>query len=165
MAADLQNALSTLLTELVDGPPGEATWILNTADRGLLKSLDRLSAEEASTPTPLGGPPIAAHVDHLRYALELFNRWNRGERNPFATADWSASWRLDHVNDTEWAALRDQIRAEATEWMEAVARPRELNSVELTGTLASVAHIAYHLGAIRQIARPLVGPPARSQAS
>jgi hypothetical protein len=160
MTTALQKALSDLLTELVDGPPSEATWILNSGDRGLLRSLDRLSAEDASSPTSLGGPPIAAHVDHLRYGLELLNRWSRGERNPFATADWSVSWRLDRVTDAEWAALRDRVRAEATEWRDAVVRPRELNSVELTGTIASVAHIAYHLGAIRQIARSLVGPPA-----
>ena len=35
---------------------------------------------------------------------------------------------------------------------------RDANDVELTGTIASIAHLAYHLGAIRQIDRNVRGP-------
>ena len=40
--------LSTLLSELVDGTPPTGGYMLNLDDPGLLKSLDRLSAAEAS---------------------------------------------------------------------------------------------------------------------
>jgi hypothetical protein len=46
------------------------------------------AAEEASAVPSGGGASIAAHVDHLRYGLELLNRWTRGEK-PFADADHS----------------------------------------------------------------------------
>jgi len=36
--------------------------------------------------------------------------------------------------------------------------PREVTDVELTGMIASVAHVAYHLGAIRQISKDSRGP-------
>jgi hypothetical protein len=36
--------------------------------------------------------------------------------------------------------------------------PREVEAVELTGMIASVAHLAYHLGAIRQIGKETRGP-------
>ena len=36
--------------------------------------------------------------------------------------------------------------------------PREVADVELTGLVASVAHLAYHLGAIRQIHKSIRGP-------
>ena len=36
--------------------------------------------------------------------------------------------------------------------------PREAASIELTGMIGSVAHLAYHLGAIRQINKDARGP-------
>jgi hypothetical protein len=99
-------------------------------------------------------------VDHLCYGLELMNRWSQGE-NPFGDANYAASWDRGKVSDRDWAALLDRLGTQAHRWLTAVQRPRELNDVELTGVLASVAHLAYHLGAIRQIDRAARGPAAR----
>ena len=88
------------------------------------------------------------------------NRWARGE-SPFADADYGASWRRLTVTESEWVALRDRLRAEARRWIEAVQRPRALDDIELTGIIASVAPLAYHLGAIRQIDPSARGPLAR----
>lgn len=88
------------------------------------------------------------------------NRWARGE-NPFADADYSASWRRLTVTESEWTTLRDRLRGEAQNWIEVVQRPRALDDVELTGVIASIAHLAYHLGAIRQIDPSTRGPLAR----
>ncbi len=54
--------------------------------------------------------------------------------------------------------IRSGLRAEAHGWLEALNAPRELGPVELTGMIPSVAHLAYHLGAIRQINKSLRGP-------
>lgn len=156
----LHRALTTLLRELLDGSAADACWVLNPGDPGLLRSLDQLSAAAASAGTPGGGPSIAAHVDHLRYGLQLMNRWSEGE-DPFADADYGASWRHPRVTDDEWATLRQQLRAEAHRWLGVVREPRPLSDPELTGMLASVVHLAYHLGAVRQIDRSIRGPAAR----
>jgi hypothetical protein len=156
----LHRALSTLVSELTDGAAPDAGWVLNRGDAGLLRSLDRLSAAAASATAAGGGSSIAAHVDHLRYGFELLSRWNDGE-NPFEDADYGASWRRVVVSEIEWATLRDRLRAEAHKWLETVRQPRELTEEELTGLLASAAHLAYHLGAIRQIDRSTRGPSAR----
>jgi hypothetical protein len=155
---DVTLSLSTLFRELLDGADPVNAWVLNPEDPGLLRSLDKLSAAEASAVPAAGGSSIAAHVDHLRYGLEFLNRWSRGE-NPFA--DYSASWRRVTVTDAEWALLRQQLRAEARAWQEAVRQPRELTDDELNGVVGSVVHLAYHLGAIRQIDRATRGPSAR----
>jgi hypothetical protein len=152
-------ALSAVCRELVDGSAADAAWVLNPRDCGLLRSLDNLSASAASAIGTADASSIAAHVDHLRYGLELLNRWSRGE-SPFADADYSASWRRRTVSDREWAQLRDELRAAASRWLEVIQQPRELDDVELTGVIASVAHLAYHLGAIRQIDRSARGPRA-----
>jgi hypothetical protein len=108
---DLTGTLSTLLGELVDGPPGAAAYMLNRGDLGLLRSLDALTARDASSAVA-GGASVAAHVDHLRYGLSLMNRWSASD-NPFGGADWSASWQKTSVSDVEWQELRTALRAEA----------------------------------------------------
>ena len=159
----LGDSLALLFSELVDGPKGPC-YILNTGDRGLLKSLDAMSAASASAIPPAGGASIAAHVDHVLYGLHLFNRFVAGDDDPWADADWGASWKRTSVDDQEWAALREQLRIEAHRWRDALALAGDLEGVELNGAISSIAHLAYHLGAIRQMDRSLGGPsePAAS---
>jgi hypothetical protein len=156
----LHASLSALFGELIDGPAPEAAYMLNPDDPGLLRSLDKLSAAAASKQSTLGGASIAAHVDHVCYGLELMNRWSRGESDPWSAADWAASWRKNAVTEGEWAALRDRLRQTAGLWREALRLPRDMSPAELNGVIASVAHLAYHVGAIRQIDRTIQGPRA-----
>ncbi len=153
---ELAGAMATLFGELVDGAPARAAFMLNRGDLGLLRSLDTLSARDASA-TPTGGASIAAHVDHVRYGLSLMNRWKDGH-NPFADADWAASWRITEVSEDQWRDLRAGLRDEAHRWLETLRTPRDVNDLELTGILGSIGHLAYHLGAIRQINRTARGP-------
>jgi len=160
----LGDSLALLFSELLDGPRG-GCYMLNRGDRGLLRSLDALSAAAASTVPAGGGASIAAHVDHVLYGIHLYNRWVAGEKNPWADADWTASWQRGSVNDREWAALREQLRVEAEKWKVSIADTGDLEGMALNGVIASVAHLAYHVGAIRQIDRSLRGPSAEQVAS
>jgi len=154
--SDLTATLGTLFAELIDGPPGAEAYMLNRGDKGLLRSLESLSARDASASHD-GGATIAAHVDHLRYGLSLMNRWSGGE-NPFEDADWSVSWKRTSVTDAEWRELQAQLATEARRWLAVLRTPREIDAVELNGVVGSIAHLAYHLGAIRQINRVARGP-------
>ena len=156
--------LPTIYRELVHGSPDPKarTHVLNQGDPGLLASLDQLSAAAASA-THGGGASIAAHVDHLRYGLSLLNRWANGVPPPWPDMDWTASWRKTVVSDAEWRALRDELRREASRWEEALRASREVNEAEAGWMSGSVAHLAYHLGAIRQIDRATRGPTAEDE--
>jgi hypothetical protein len=154
---DFLRALATVFKELVDGAGEKQSWVLNPKDPGLLNSLDKLSAEAASTIPATGGPSIAAHADHLRYGLELIHRWTNGEQ-PFADADYGPSWKRLSVSDAEWADRRRALRDDAHYWRDNITADRELNQIELTGVIGSVVHLAYHLGAMRQIDRSMRGP-------
>lgn len=160
MSGALHRSLDTLFSELIAGPAKEAAWMLNPKDAGLLRSLDLLSASAASTRPDADGASIAAHADHLRYGLSLMNRWAAGEADPWSTADWTSSWRRSDVTEQAWAASRQALRAEAERWLSALRAPREYSAMELNGVIASIAHLAYHLGAIRQIDRSIRGPSA-----
>ena len=155
---DISAVLAGLMAELVTGADrGGGAFILNSGDAGLLMSLEKLSAVDASRSVN-DGATIAAHAQHLRYGISLMNRWAAEGGNPFADATWEAAWKLSRVDDAQWREIRDGLRREALRWIETLQAPREVNAVELSGMIGSVAHLAYHLGAIRQIAKSARGP-------
>ena len=151
-------AVTRLLSELADGAPaGGEAFVLNSGDGGLLRSLDKLSAGDASQSVN-GGATIAAHAQHVRYGLSLMNRWMREGGNPFADAKWDEAWKVSVVDDAAWREIRGGLGGELRQWRTALETPRELNGLELTGVVSSVVHLAYHLGAIRQIDKAARGP-------
>ena len=152
----LTGILENLFGELMHGVSGRGGFMLNHRDRGLLRSLERVSASEASAVTRTGSS-TAAHVAHVVYGLSLMNRWSQGE-NPFADADWAASWKPRRLTETEWEGLRIQLRDEAAKWLTVLRTPREVQDVELSGMIGSIAHLAYHMGAIRQMSVSARGP-------
>jgi len=154
--SEIAQSLAALFSELIDGASA-TSYILNRNDPGLLRSLDRLDAAAASRLTPTGSS-IAAHVDHLCYGLSLLDRWAAGEQNPWDSADWTASWRKTTVSDAEWQQLRARLGDLAHRWAASLAIPRDVNAIESGGVIGSVAHVAYHVGAIRQIDRQTIGP-------
>lgn len=162
--ASFSSLLLTIFNELVHGSPDPkaTTYVLNQGDTGLLASLDRLSATAASTSR--NGPSVAAHVDHLRYGLSLLNRWATGSRPPWPDMDWTVSWRKNVVSDADWQSLRDDLRREADAWAQALSSHLNAGGVEASWMAGSVAHLAYHMGAIRQIDRAARGPTAEDEA-
>lgn len=155
---DTSHAVSRLFSELVDGTRGDGNaFILNTGDVGLLRSLDRLSPAEASASINQGAT-IAAHAQHVRYGLSLMNLWAREGGDPFANARWDEAWKVGAVDALAWDEIRNGLRDETRRWLEALQSPREVSGIELAGMIASVAHLAYHLGAVRQIGKTLRGP-------
>jgi hypothetical protein len=158
LTTDIARSLTRLFSELVDGAndPGGA-FMLNSGDLGLLRSLDKLPPAAASRASG-DGATIAAHAQHVRYGLSLMNRWAAEGGNPFADAKWEEPWKIGEVDAIQWQDIRSGLRDEARRWKDALASPREVNDAELAGMIASIAHIAYHLGAIRQIDKDARGP-------
>jgi hypothetical protein len=153
-----QNSTAQLFNELVNGASdGGGAFILNSGDVGLLRSLDAITAADASR-SANGGATIAAHAQHVRYGLSLMNGWAAHGGNPFANARWDEAWKVSAVNEAQWQEIRDGLRGEAEHWLATLRAPRDVSDMEHTGMIASVAHLAYHLGAIRQIARETRGP-------
>ena len=74
------------------------------------------------------------------------------------SADWNASWTKTTVSDPEWRQRIGELRAEAARWRNVVRTARDVTEIELNGMIGSIAHLAYHLGAIRQISQATRGP-------
>jgi len=152
LAALLPQVLTSLFREMVDGPPEDMAFIVNPGDPGLVKSLATVPAAQASA-RPNGRPSIAGHVQHLRFGLALLNKWAGGDPNAFAEASFKESWSHQEVNEDEWRALRQAFESEARRWQAQLDAPRDWDAMTLSGFMSSVAHTAYHMGAIRQLVK------------
>jgi hypothetical protein len=120
-------------------------------DRGtsLFETLDTISAEEASRPVSAECASIAAQVEHVRFYLEVLERVI--QKQPVGKIDWQESWQLEKVTPEEWEALKGRLR-EAHESVLTVLKSHESweGEDDIGGSLAILAHTAYHLGEIRQ---------------
>ena len=155
---EIAPTLERLFSELVDGPVRDGgAFMLNSGDAGLLRSLEKLGAVDASRSVN-DGATIAAHAQHVRYGLSLMNRWASEGGNPFADATWDAAWQISAVDAIQWDEIRGGLRDEAHRWQKVLETPREVADVEVSGMIASIGHLAYHMGAIRQISKATRGP-------
>ena len=146
-----QRALSNMLTEIFDGPPGREAYLLNPGDPGLLRQLETIDASAASTRPMPGKSTIAAHVDHIHFGLSILNRWAAGEANPWEGADWNGSWERTTINEDQWRTLRNGLGDATEKWRKVVAARTNWDDMSAAVGLSTAAHTAYHVGAIRQI--------------
>jgi hypothetical protein len=144
-------AVMPILAEAYAGPanPASTHFLNNEPDCGVFGTLDRLPAAAASTPPGPGRPTVAAHAEHLRFSLDVSNHWLRGTP---VKADWPASWAVQAVDEAEWLRLRERLRDEYAQFLELIDARPEVDEELLAGIVGTVAHAAYHLGALRQAA-------------
>lgn len=118
----------------------------------LFETIEGLSAEDASRAVAPGRATIAAQVDHVRFYLDVLERYMRGE--VVGEIDWKEIWsRTGRVSPEEWQAIRDRLRASHGR-VTALMRSCDWSGPnEIGGALAMVVHTAYHLGQIRLTAR------------
>ena len=86
------------------------------------------------------------------------SQWAAKGGDPFANAKWDEAWKITRVNASQWEEIRKGLRAETGQWLQVLKTPREVAGIEFTGLVSSIAHLAYHLGAIRQIDKAARGP-------
>src|SRR5690554_1689151 len=158
-AGDLARALTSTYEshyrELLEGvPTGQPSWVTSGGpEGGVYGTIEGLSAEQASR--RLNGTTLAAHVEHLRWAMQLVNDYYDGKEAP---PDWSESWNVTTVDAGSWRELRDSLRTTGDKLLKQLATPVEWDQeMGRMAMLASYGHTAYHLGAIRQLAKQVEG--------
>jgi len=149
MPGAFRESLLELLSEAYTGPNHAHTWFIgNEPGSGLLGTLAKLSAEEASRTGP-SGTTVAAHTEHLRWSLAHANAFARGETPP---GGWDKSWSVRAVDAAAWDDLRAALREEYDTLLGALRKQDDWSDPQmLTGVMALAPHAAYHLGAVRQL--------------
>ena len=137
--------LLAILQEAMDGATG-GSWFIDSGDgSGLLPSLARIDAASASK--PVAGSSIAAHAHHLAFGMEASAAWIRGERTP---RNWKESWRRTVVDDDEWPRLQEELTRRYHDLRSAIQSHAADGAESIGGAIGALAHVAYHLAAIRQ---------------
>ncbi|MBS1713872.1 MAG: hypothetical protein JST30_06000 [Armatimonadetes bacterium] len=146
----VQEAAVELLRECFEGikPGAQGTWFVQ-GQEGVFDAVDSLTAERASASPGPGLATIAAHVNHMIYTLQGVNVY-AGGKEPEGT--WEDTWKVQSVDEARWKEMVQTLHREyetfrpfyegTTDW-----------SVEdsAIGGLAILPHLAYHLGAVRQL--------------
>jgi hypothetical protein len=117
----------------------------NKPDAGFIGLLQGLNAEDVSR--PIAGTSIVSHVHHVIFSLHESSAWIRGDHSP---KDWNESWRVSSVTDSEWSEMLDHMRASFLSLRIAIRENGAKDILTIGGTIGVVAHMAFHLGAIRQ---------------
>lgn len=137
-----------ILRETFEGSPeGEGSAYL---DRGIgvLTTLENLSAEQVSA--DMSGTTIAAHTEHAKFYLDRICEFMKGRTEK---VNWEQSWLIETVNEAEWNALRDAVRRSYEKALRTFVEIETWNRDTIGEAIAIIAHSAYHLGAIRQMAK------------
>jgi hypothetical protein len=145
---ELVAQLLHVLREAFEGPPGPWSYFTDKDSRaGVFGTLDGVSASEASQRVGSLASTIASHVQHLTGSLVISTRWIRGE---MTARDRDQSWTVTVVDEAAWAALRKQLRREYDTILMTIQSHGRWDEDAIGGAVGAIAHVAYHLGAIRQ---------------
>lgn len=141
-------SVAYLLRETFEGSPEGMPSAYLDRGVGMFVTLDGVSADTASA--EFHGTTIAAQTEHAKFYLDRLCEYIDGRTEP---VNWDDSWLIETVNEGEWAALRSSVRNSYTSTLRCLAESRDWNPMRLGMAMGLIAHSAYHLGAIRQIAK------------
>lgn len=133
-----------VLDEGLEGPAHKWSYYLDQ-DAGLRKTLAALPAEEASR--NVGGSSIAAHVHHIVFSFRAFGTFIAGDRTQY---DWNESWVVKEVDAAAWDALRSELETQFQALRDTIRQHASDGALPLGASMGAAAHLAYHVGAIRQ---------------
>jgi hypothetical protein len=143
-------SLAYLFHETFEGSPdGQGSAFLDRGI-GIFNTLEKLSAEQVSREA--GGTTIAAQTEHTKFYLDRLCEFIGGRTEK---VNWEQSWLIEEVDDAEWTALRTTVRTSYENALRCFAENQNWSEDNVGMAMGMLAHTAYHLGAIRQIAKGL----------
>jgi len=139
--------LDAMMRETFEGgQPGEGTRYLDHTS-GIRNTLRTIDARRASH--RIGErPSIAAHARHMAFHMRAVAEWLAGDRRK---RDWLGSFEPQQVTEAEWDALRGELESARAELMRVLHAQSPQEFADEGAGFGAVAHLAYHLGAIRQM--------------
>jgi hypothetical protein len=143
----LKDVLVILLETFEGSPEGQPSAYLDKGI-GFIKTIEELSAEQVSYKT--NGTTVAAQTEHAKFYLDRLCEFMTGRTE---SVNWEQSWLIETVNETEWNALRDSVKKSYENVLQTFALIEVWNRDNIGDAVAIIAHTAYHLGTIRQLAK------------
>ena len=146
-AAFLKSVLYLLRETFEGSPEGQGSAYLDRGV-GIFSTPEKLTAEQVSR--EFAATTIAAQIEHAKFYLDRLCEFMTGRTE---RVNWEQSWLIDEVNDAEWDALRQSVRKSYENTLRCFAGIEDWSEDNVGIAVGIIAHTAYHLGAIRQIAK------------
>lgn len=141
-------SLAYLFHETFEGSPeGQGSAYLDR-QVGIFNTLEKLSAEQVSRSHH--GTTVAAQTEHLKFYLDRLCEFINGRTE---RVNWEDSWLIEDVNPAEWDALRTGVQKSYENALRCFADNQNWSEDNVGMAIGMLAHTAYHLGAIRQLAK------------
>lgn len=138
------------LKELLEETLVRGHGIFLDGGTSLLETLDAIPYEKVGIRYHGIPETIAGHVNHLVFYIRVLKEYVTGARK--GATDWAESWKLREVSPAEWESLKSELKAEYAGMLRFVDSMGEwIDEDCLGGTIAIVAHCAFHLGIIRML--------------
>ncbi|NNE67928.1 MAG: DinB family protein [Pyrinomonadaceae bacterium] len=137
-----------ILRETFEGSPVGASSAYLDREIGLFSTLEEVDADHAST--SVNGSTIAAHTEHLKFYVDRLREFMEGRADE---VNWEQSWLIETVNEEEWSFLKQAVAKSYEQLLLSIAGVSDWDENNIGDMVAIIAHSAYHLGAIRQIAK------------
>lgn len=121
-------------------------------DKGtsFFETLEGIDHVQASKQYPGIPETIASHVDHTIFYIVVLKEYISGKRN--GKTDWAESWKTTSVDAQKWTELKSRLKTEYGNLVKFIQEISDWGKEDyFGGTVAILAHCAYHLGAIRQL--------------
>ena len=147
--SELSKQLQSLLDEAFDNEKMEWTYFTAPSPTGgLLGAIGSVSAVQACL-APLK-KSLAAEVSHIAFAMRVAATLLKGGETADDAETWRASWRTPRLDDPAWIDLQRMLRSEYQSLRQAIG-DHATDTHEAFGHASGVvAHVAYHLGSIKQ---------------
>lgn len=133
--------------ETFEGSPEDGSAYLDRGT-GVFSTVEALSAAQVSE--KYDSTSIVAHVEHLKFYLDRLVEFINGRVEP---VNWDQSWLIETVDEAEWVLLKEGLRKSYDGALKCFAEVEEWDQNNIGDAIAMIAHSAYHLGAIRQMAK------------
>jgi hypothetical protein len=145
---DFLKDVLVILCETFEGSPeGQGSAYLDRGV-GIFPTIETLSAQQVSH--EINETTIVAQIEHAKFYLDRLCEFMNGRTE---SVNWEQSWLIETVNDEEWNALRDAVKKSYENVLRTFAEIENWNQDNIGDAIAIIAHTAYHLGAIRQLAK------------
>ena len=139
----------SVLLDLLDETFENHHGIYLDRDTSLFRTLESVSAQEASIPVGGKCATLAAQVAHVIFYLEVLERYV--VQHDTSRVDWGEVWRtVSTVTPEEWSVLKSRLEATYRRIFNIFQDYPTWDEDSMGGSLACVVHTAYHLGEIRQ---------------
>lgn len=153
-ATAVRDAVFELWDEILGRPgPGADTHVLDP-NAGWAPTLAAVDAAVASLHVAPGGTSVAGQTAHAARALAYLEEILDGRA---VEVDWPASFLPAEVDPLAWDLRRERLVAVADRVGARLRADPSWTHDQLLRVMSHVVHLAYHLGAVRQMVRAVRG--------